>query len=148
MCNKYIKEIPKLIIKASKLAGKPIKIQELEMIYQPLGHIPKSLPPGKMTVYTFVYNGEFLKIGQANVNSKARYQSHHYHVKSGKNTLANRLLVDSTMKKIIGSVPISDWIKANCERYDVLIDAKKHDKLTLNFIEGLLQYKYNPRYEG
>lgn len=115
MCNKYIKEIPKLIIKTSKLAGKPIKRQEIEIVYQPLRHTPKKLPPGKMAVYTFVYNGLFLKIGQANVNSKARYQSHHYHVKSGKSTLANRLLADSTMKTIIVSITISDWIKANCE---------------------------------
>jgi hypothetical protein len=143
----FIKEITDLIINASTVVGKPLTSSDFTIVYQPLMHIPLALPNNKMAIYTFVYNDEFLKIGQANVNSKARYQSHHYYTRSGRSTLANSLIDDSSMNSLVNTNNVNQWIKKNCERFDVIIDSK-YGKYTLNFIEGLLHYKYNPRYEG
>ena len=89
------KDIAKLITDASKAIGKPmIEGEDFNMIHQPLKHKPLALQKGKIAVYTFYYKGQFLKIGQANSNSGARYQSHHYHIKSGVSTLANSLIKD------------------------------------------------------
>ena len=142
-----IDEITNLILDESKRVGEPIITGQFQVIHQPLGHTSLALPKGRMAVYTFVYNDVFLKVGQANQRSKARYQSHHYYVKSNKSTLANSLLKDPKMSSLVNNSNITNWIKTNCERFDVLIDAKL-GKITLNFIEGLLQYKYQPKYEG
>ena len=141
-------EMIKFIRDASTVVGKPmIEGIDFDIVYQPLNHKPLQLPPGKMAVYTFYYNNQFLKIGQANIRSNARYQSQHYSVKSARSTLAKSILNDSSMKDIVGSVDIKKWICTNCERFDVIIDGEKHDKMTLNFVEGLLHYCYKPKYE-
>ena len=141
------KEITDLIVHESKRVGSPITTKDFKILHQPLNPFSPPLPKGKMAVYTFVFNDVFLKVGQANQRSKARYQSHHYHLRSGRSTLANRLIKDPVMSAIINENNVTDWIRKNCERFDVLIDAKL-GKITLNFIEGLLQYKYQPKYEG
>lgn len=143
----YSYEIKQLIIDASKLTGFPIKDKDFYIEHQPLKHKPKALPDGKMAVYTFVYNGTFLKIGQANAKSKARYQSHPYNIDSANSTLANSILKDDSMSLLVTEDNVKQWIKDNCERFDVIID-KKYGKNALNFIEGMLHYKYNPKYEG
>jgi hypothetical protein len=51
------------------------------------------------------------------------------------------------MSGLVNANNVNQWIKDNYERFDVIIDAK-HQKVALNFIEGLLHYKYNPKYEG
>ncbi|MEA4822260.1 MAG: hypothetical protein VB122_08570 [Erysipelotrichales bacterium] len=143
----FKEEISDLIVKASADTGKPLTSSDFTVIHQPLKHKPLSLPPGKMAVYTFVHNGAFLKIGQANVKSKARYQSHPYNFGSANSTLAKSLLNDPALSRLVNMANVNQWIKDNCERFDVIIDAK-HKKVALNFIEGLLHYKYNPKYEG
>ncbi len=143
----YLKEIRELVVKGCELAGRPVKKGDFEIVYQPKNHIPKSLPNGKIAIYTFLYNDKFLKIGKAGKNSKARYQSHHYHTKSGKSTLANRLVKDDNFKAFVNEQNVKSWIKENCERYDIIID-KSYGNYFLNFIEGLLHYKYNPMFEG
>lgn len=147
MCKiDYGKEIENLITNASKAIGKELTKTDFYINYQGKCHSPQKLPAGKMAVYTFIYNGEFLKIGQANKKSSARYQSHHYYIKSGKSSLANSLLKDESMSSIVTKLNVAQWIKSNCERYDVIIN-EELGKQTLNFIEGLLQYKYKPKYE-
>lgn len=142
-------DIAKLIPDASKAIGKPmIEGVDFDIIHQPLKHKPVTLQKGKIAVYTFYYNGQFLKIGQANSNSGARYQSHHYHIKSGVSTLANSLIKDSSMNSLVNYSNVTQWIKDNCERFDIIIDGTKHDKMTLNFVEGLLYYYYRPKYEN
>ncbi|MBN3490612.1 hypothetical protein JV173_03690 [Acholeplasma equirhinis] len=136
----YSQEIKKLIIDASACTNKPLIEQDFYIIHQPVKHKPLSLPNDKMAVYTFVYKGIFLKIGQANVKSKARYQSHPYNIGSARSTLAQSLLNDTTMNGLVNKNNVNQWIKDNCERFDVIIDAK-HKKEVLNFIEGLLHYK-------
>jgi len=140
-------EITNLIIDETMRAGKPITAKDFTILHQPLNHICPTLPTGKMAVYSFVCNDVFLKVGQANLNSNARYQSHHYYIKSGASTLANSLIKDATMSTLVNATNVTSWVHSNCERFDVLLDAKL-GKITLNFIEGLLQYKYQPKYEG
>lgn len=143
----YKNEIRNLIIEASKVADRPLTDNDFEIVHQSLNHIPLKLPKGKMAVYTFLYKGKFLKIGQANFKSNARYQSQHYNLGSARSTLAKILTNDPEMTPLINQENLSDWIKKNCERFDVIINAEL-GKNTLNFIEGLLHYKYNPKYEG
>ncbi|MDY6063525.1 MAG: hypothetical protein SPI51_00755 [Candidatus Enterosoma sp.] len=139
-------DIAKLITDASTAIGKPmIEGADFDIIHQPLKHKPVPLQKGKIAVYTFYYNGDFLKIGQSVDNS--RYQSNHYTECKGQSRLANSIKADQKMMAVVGNSRIDDWIKNNCERYDVLIDASKHDKMTLNFVEGLLHYYYKPKYE-
>ena len=144
----YQSEIEDLVTKASALTNKPLILgTDFTVVHQSLGHTPQALPAGKMAVYTFLYNNVFLKIGQANCNSPARYQSHHYYNSSTNSTLAKSLMNDSSMSAIINGANITNWIRNNCERFDVIIDAK-FGKYTLNFIEGLLHHQYQPKYEG
>ena len=144
----YKSEIENLITNTSAVTNTPLMLnQDFYIVYQPQKHAPLPLPKGKMAVYTFVYNGIFLKIGQANKNSKARYQSHHYYIKSGKSTLANSLMKSNLISTPINTTNVTQWIKDNCERYDIIID-EKFGKYTLNFIEGLLHHQYKPKYEG
>lgn len=146
MNKDYTNEIKELIIKASALTGKPISEDSFYIEHQPINHSPKALPDGKMAVYTFVSNDEFLKIGKADKKSKARYQSHHYYIKSGSSTLARSLVKDSN-ESTINESNVRGWIISNCERFDIIIDSSL-GSMTLDFIEGVLHYKYNPRYEG
>lgn len=145
MC--YSEEIKNAIIEASRVVGRQIDESDFYIEYQPEGHTPKALPQGKMAVYTFVCNGCFLKIGQANAKSKARYQSQHYLANSTRSTLAKSLLGDPEMSLIVNEGNVAQWIKDNCKRYDVIID-EKYGKNALDFIEGMLHYMYNPKYEG
>ncbi len=142
-------EIKELIIEETKNLGKPLKENDdFNIRHQNKGDHSNLLKKGEMAIYTFVYNNEFLKVGQAGVNSNARYRYQHYKDSSNSSTLAKSLLNDKTIN--VGSA-VELWIKNNCERFDVIIKAResKHENVIIcNFLEGLLQYKYSPRYEG
>lgn len=147
-----IKELKNLIIETTKLAGKPfIYDKDFKIIHQPVGHKPAKLEEGFMAVYTFLWNDTFLKVGQVGAKSNARYQSQHYLTFRNRldaSTLARSITDDSSMNYLgLNDDTVGEWIKNNCERFDVLIDAK-YGKIVLNFIEGLLQYKLEPKYEG
>ena len=42
---------------------------------------------------------------------------------------------------------IKDWIKSNCRRIDIIINADL-GVFTLELIEGVMHYKYEPKLEG
>lgn len=142
-----IKSIADLIIDASIRANRPISKAQFVVIHQSAGSNPLPLPAGKMAVYSFFYTATdtCLKVGQANAKSNARYQSQHYGMNAN-STLTKSLITDPQMP-MVSETNWQDWVKNNCERFDVLIDAKL-GKITLNFIEGLLQYFFQPKYEG
>lgn len=103
---------------------------------------------GKMYVYTFRYDGEFLKIGKAGSNSKARLYSQHYHPGSSQSNLAKSIMLDPKMSdKLLTNSTVGDWIKNNVDRIDIEIDAAL-GVFALNFIESILHCLYQPRYEG
>lgn len=144
----YADEISNLIQGVSLAIGKPIPKERYEVLDRGLPHLqPKQLPHGKMAVYMFLLNKEFLKIGKANHRSNARFCSHHYSL-SAPSTLAKSLLSDNEMTSFnITPSNVKDWIKTNCRRIDIIIDADL-GVFALDLVEGIMHYKYEPRYEG
>ncbi len=101
-----------------------------------------------MGVYTFWYEGKFLKIGKVGPSSNARFLSHHYNPRSVRSTLAASILSDGNMQnKGINEINVGDWIKNNCRRIDILLDTDL-GIFGLELIEAALHYKYEPIYEG
>ena len=144
----FINEFNKVILEVSNVLGKPIDKDKYEIIDRGSPHQAKSLPNKKMAVYTFWYEGRFLKIGKAGPNSNARFLSQHYNPKSARSTLAASILMDENMQDIgITENNVGDWIKNNCHRIDILIDSDL-GVFTLKLIEAALHYKYEPIYEG
>ncbi|WP_433945498.1 hypothetical protein [Paenibacillus sp. SN-8-1] len=61
---------------------------------------------------------------------------------------AKSILSDSGMSGLnIDPSNIKDWIKTNCRRIDVIINADI-GVFALDLIEGIMHYKYEPKYEG
>lgn len=144
----YIHEIDTLIQEVTLAIGKPILKDKYEIVDRGQPHIPPTrLPDGKMAVYMFLHEDKFLKIGKANHRSNARFCSQHYGL-NAPSTLAKSLLSDSEMSRLgITSSKIKDWIKERCRRIDVIIDADL-GVFALELIEGIMHYKYEPKYEG
>ena len=62
--------------------------------------------------------------------------------------LAKSILSDVEMRdKGINEDNVGEWIKQNCRRIDIEIDADL-GIFALEFIEAVLHYKYIPKYEG
>ena len=62
----------------SRLAKGNIVLGTRDVEFLPAPHRPRTLPPGRMAVSGFWFNGEWLEIGQAGPKSYARYMSQHY----------------------------------------------------------------------
>ena len=121
---------------------------DIDVEFQDKPHFaPKVLPVGKMAVYCFIYNNQFLKIGKVNKYSKARYCSQHYNSNSSKSNLAKSLLNDSELNNMFNKDNIGDWIKQNTSRINFLI-REDLGIFILNFIESYLHLKFTPKYEG
>ena len=143
-----VNDFNQIILDVSRVLGKPIVKEKYEIIDRGLPHQPKSLPSGKMGVYTFWFEGNSLKIGKAGPSSNARFLSQHYNPRSAPSTLAASILLDKRMKeKGITENNVGDWIKTNCRRVDILLD-RDLGIFTLELIEAALHYKYEPIYEG
>ena len=141
-------EFSQIILETTMLLGKPVDKTKYEIIDRGLPHQPRVLPGNKMGVYTFWYNDVALKIGKAGSKSNARFLSQHYAPNSAKSTLAASILVDKEMQNLnITQFNVGDWIKQNCRRIDILLDADL-GIFTLELIQAVLHYKYEPKYEG
>ena len=120
------------------LARFPLGSNDFQIEYLESPHTPPScLPLGKMAVYAFWHEGEWLKIGLAGPNSNARYTSQHYHPNSAQSTLSGSLCRDSRMANCAGfdvAAP-GKWIKSQCCRANVLLDCK-HGPLVLAMLEA------------
>lgn len=144
----YIKEFEQVISSVSNDLGRPINMSKIRIRDRGVPHQAPKWEDGYMAVYTFNYNGTFLKIGKAGPKSKARFISQHYNPKSAMSTLAASILNDIEMKyQGITESNVGDWIKRNCRRVDVLIPIEM-GIFTLELIEAALHYKYEPKYEG
>ena len=144
----YQKEIQETIVAVSAALGRRIDRGKIEIIDRGVPHTPASLKPGTMGVYTFLYNGRFLKIGKAGPNSNARFLSQHYNPDSANSNLAASILDDPDMAVHGLTVnTVGKWIKQNCRRIDILIGAGL-GIFTLELVEASLHYKYEPKYEG
>lgn len=143
---KYIDELKRIVIGGFNLIGKSINEKQFYIEFQDKPHFPKALGDGKMAVYMFLYNDKFLKIGIADKNSSARYQSQHYSVRGNSSTLAKSLVEDERMSDV-NERNVKEWIMNNCQRYNIILDAEV-GSFALSLIEGLLHHKYMPVYEG
>jgi hypothetical protein len=143
-----MKETINNFFEALRLAG--VNVDKAKISIDDLGcpHAPKGLPRGKMAIYTFQKDGEYLKIGKAGPNSDARFRSQHYSPNRAKSNLAKSLLDDPDMApNNLGESIIAEWIKNNVQRIDILIDSDTNI-FVLNFLEAFLHCKFKPKYEG
>lgn len=141
-------DFDKIISEVSSILGKPIDKGKYIIIDRGIPHQPKNLPLNMMGIYTFYYEGKFMKIGKAGTNSKARFLSQHYNPRSAQSNLAASILSDNRMHgKGLNENNVGDWIKNNCRRIDILFDSEL-GIFTLGLIESALHYKYEPIYEG
>ena len=135
----------------SQLAGQDVVVGSEDIEFLPAPHAPRSLPIGRMAVYGFWFNGQWLKIGQAGPNSNARYTYQHYSDSAG-STLLKSLRKDPEMRAIarLGDNVTSEWaewIKRETSRANVLLPSTRSKSL-LSLLESFLHVRLNPRYEG
>ena len=132
-----------------ELAGESLQLSDLTVEYLEAPHRqPSNLPTGKMAIYAFWCNGEWLKIGKAGPNSGPRYISQHY-TGNAMSTLAGSLVKDSQMQEVAGfdiQNP-GQWIKASTCRVNILILSHRRREL-LSLLEAFLHVRLNPKYEG
>ena len=143
-----MKETIDKFLEALRLAG--VNLNDSKISFDDLGcpHTPKHMPKGKMAIYTFQRNGQYLKIGKAGSRSNARFRSQHYSPYRANSNLAKSLLNDPDMQSCgLDENNIDEWIKQNIRRVDILID-EDADIFVLNFLEAFLHCAFNPKYEG
>lgn len=148
-CQKEMVDALNDFVTVADLAGEPIMLDELIVEFLPAPHRPPShLPDGKMAVYAFWWNGEWLKIGKVGPNSNARYVSQHYSG-SAMSTLAGSLANDPQMVNIKGfdRLKPDEWIKKSTCRVNILMSAGQR-KEVLSLLEAFLHARLRPRYEG
>jgi hypothetical protein len=137
-------------VTAASLAGELVRLEDLHVEYLSAPHKPPaSLPAGKMAIYAFWWNGEWLKIGQAGPKSVARYASHHYNPNSSMSNLAKSLSNDPQMNGVLGfSIQNpGQWVKTSTCRVNILLSSQRRKEL-LSLLEVFLHVRFNPRYEG
>ena len=110
------------------------------------GHVPLPLPANTAAIYILKWNDTYLKVGKANANSNARYQSHHYNPNSSRSNLSRSLLEDSEFQALIGVGDVGEWIKANTTRFNILIPSNL-GKDFIHFAEAFFILKCSPRFE-
>ena len=144
----YTAEYDRIIQEVTTALNRPIRREQYEIIDRGVPHKPGSLKPGKMGIYTFLLEDRFLKIGIVGPASNARFLSQHYNPKSAGSTLAASLLADPEMQHYgFDENTVGAWIKQNCRRIDILIDADI-SIFARNLIEAAFHYRFEPKYEG
>jgi hypothetical protein len=147
--RKDIEDALMAFVTVAKLAREPITLDELNIEYLPAPHKqPSSLPKGKMAVYAFCWNNEWLKIGKVGANSGPRYSSQHY-TGNALSTLRGSLVNDPHMKRINGfnNQNTGEWIKQSTCRVNILIPDERRKEL-LALLESFLHARLRPLYEG
>lgn len=143
-----VSEIDITITSVTSILGNRLNSNQYQIIDRGVPHTPKLLPSQKMGVYTFWYGSRCLKIGKAGPNSNARFFSQHYNPGSAGSTLAASILLDPENHALgLDAHSIGPWIKDNCQRIDILLDVRL-GIFTLELVEAILHYKYEPKYEG
>jgi len=135
-------------VKALRLAGVVLDKRRIDIDDLGMPHAPNCLRKGKMAIYTFQFQGKFLKIGKAGPRSNARFNSQHYGPNRAKSSLAGCLLNDPDMVPYhLDNNNVGNWIRQNTHRIDILID-QNEDISVLNFLEVFLHCRFHPKYEG
>jgi hypothetical protein len=89
--------------KVAALAGARFSASQIEVEVRQMPHeCPKTLPIGRMAVYSFFLNGQALKVGKAGPKTAARYTYQHYNPNSAGSTLAKSILTNPTRIGVVG----------------------------------------------
>jgi hypothetical protein len=142
-------DISALVVSATQ-AGFNLSASDLQILQWDAGissHIPIPLPLNMAAVYIFKWGDAYLKVGKVNSKSNARYQSQHYNPESSSSNLAKSILQDVELNKLIGNLNISQWMKANTTRFNILIPSWL-GKNFVHFAEAFYILKCSPRYEN
>jgi hypothetical protein len=142
-------DINALVVSATQ-AGFSLSASDLQILQWEAGidsHIPVPLPPNMAGVYIFKWGDTYLKVGKVNSNSNARYQSQHYNPESSSSNLAKSILQDIELNQLIGNQNISQWMKANTTRFNILIPSRLGQNF-VHFAEAFFILKCSPRYEN
>ena len=135
-------------IAVAKLAGVPLTEEDVRVDPRRKPHRPPTcLPPGKMAVYAFFFNGRCLKVGKVGPNSEARYTSQHYLPNSSPSNLAKSMLKNKSDFRNLTRANAGAWIKKNTDRINFLLDQKKGNP-ALSLLEAFLHCRLEPRFEG
>lgn len=153
--EKTKKEMHDIISEVSKYLGKEIDMSKLEFKFDDKGHDNPKFEKGYMYVYSF-WHDDFqqpLKIGKAGPKSKRRYERSHYNPESSKSCLAGSLVNDDyfSNKYDINMKNVDEWMHTNLQRLNIQIPFdvdNGFDYFTLELIEAILHYKYEPYFEG
>jgi hypothetical protein len=136
--------------KVARLAGVVLPASALSIERLPAPHKrPSALPPGRMAVYVFFWNGQCLKVGKAGPKSQARFTSQHYIAASSNSNLAKSLIAyhGDTGFPGISESNVGEWIKVNVGRVNFLLDVGCGIPV-LTLLESFLQCRLKPRFEG
>lgn len=96
----HIEAVLDACVQALALAGRPLRRESFAVEDHAAPHRPVTLPPGRVAVYGFWWNGTWLKIGKNGGNSGPRFLSHQYHL-----TARSSLAKDSVMCGLPGFDP-------------------------------------------
>ena len=131
-------------------------------VYMPNGasHRQSTLRSGEQGVYVFLQGFTCLKVGKAGPNSTARWNSNHYYFAvSQPSRLANSLIneseklksalpqYDPTVLALLNRGNTRDWMMTNLSRIEFKITSEASIG-ALNLLEGIVQYRLNPVFEG
>ena len=133
----------------ARLARVPLAAEDIRVEALPAPHTPTRLLAGQMAVYVFTHGDDVLKVGKVGPKSQARYTSQHYNPGSAKSTLAASMIADAE-RLGLGEVDIAEignWIRSNVDRVNILLPASLGIRV-LTLLEGFLQCRLRPRYEG
>lgn len=127
------------------------RVEDVELEFLPAPHCRPRLPPGKMAIYGFCFDGEWLKIGRAGPNTRARYEHQHYNGHAN-STLHRSLRQDESMRNIAGLGEDdlrgwTAWIERETSRVNILLPAARNTML-LPSLETYLHRRLRPKYEG
>lgn len=134
----------------ARLAGVTLEPGDVRVETMPAPHVPPTrLPPGTMAVYVFALGEDVLKVGKVGSKSQARYTSQHYNPGSANSTLAGSVISDADRLGLgeADRAEIGNWIKANVDRVNFLLQAELGVPV-LTLLESFLQCRLRPRYEG
>ena len=131
--------------------GVSFRVEDVEWEFLPAPHRRPRLPPGRMAIYGFWFDGEWLKIGRVGPNSGPRYTSQHY-TGSARSTLSWSLRQDESMRNIaeLGKDDLRGWeawIERETSHVNILLPAARNTML-LPSLEAYLHQRLRPKYEG
>ena len=115
----------------------------------PMPHEPPELPKGQAAVYVFSTRDYVLKIGKAEQDAQAEYNSQYY-INSTSKTLAESLVNCNSRSLYLNTENVGDWIKKNTTRVNFILSPAYSgnqeilDMLAI-FVEKRLQHLYDPR---